>query len=596
MTGNNYLKLLKNHIDITRVPFSDRGSRLLVFRYPQLSGLYVKLAERLIQLESNIEAYLHRPPFIQGLYLTDADGQELDFEVETHPYVLIFHTRLGDFFLTFQDERTLSFGYPPDIRAGMRFRVFPQYWRSIPQGGKFMSVRNVVYSTTGNLLHNQITPVEGGYEVDLLIDTGPDCAVNISIHPTLQPERIDNPFSVSLQASSKRWHDWFNRIPPVNRTYRRTYAYAWWLMANNLISPQGMVTLEAMSPSKINYVGLWLWDNAMHALAYRYVDPELARNQIRAMLAHQLPNGMVPDAVFDEGIVSELDHPIQGQVTKPPVLAWSALKLHETDPNLTFLHEIYVPLVRLNAWWFTMNDDNNDGLVQYNHPYSSGLDDSPLWDEGMPVESPDINTYLHNQMTCLGKIADILNMPTEAAMWRKRAAALAQRMVQHFWDPEAGLFWALKDDQPLKVVTPFNLLPLWTGAMKVDINQALVKHILNPDEFWGQYPLPTVAKNDPKYDPETMWRGPVWANINYFFVEALHNTGNDETAIELRDRTLDMIMGHEDIYEYYNPETGMPPPGASSAFGWTAAMFIDLAIQASRESEQGKQERSKPGK
>ncbi len=71
MTGNDYLKLLKNHIDITRVPFSDRGSRLLVFRYPQLSGLYVKLAERLIQLESNIEAYLHRPPFIQGLYLTE---------------------------------------------------------------------------------------------------------------------------------------------------------------------------------------------------------------------------------------------------------------------------------------------------------------------------------------------------------------------------------------------------------------------------------------------------------------------------------------------------------------------------------------------
>jgi len=179
----------------------------------------------------------------------------------------------------------------------------------------------------------QITPVEGGYEVDLLIDTGPDCAVNISIHPTLQPERIDNPFSVSLQASSKRWHDWFNRIPPVNRTYRRTYAYAWWLMANNLISPQGMVTLEAMSPSKINYVGLWLWDNAMHALAYRHVDPELARNQIRAMLAHQLPNGMVPDAVFDEGIVSELDHPIQGQVTKPPVWRGRRSNYTRTDPT-----------------------------------------------------------------------------------------------------------------------------------------------------------------------------------------------------------------------------------------------------------------------
>jgi len=138
------------------------------------------------------------------------------------------------------------------------------------------------------------------------------------------------------------------------------------------------------------------------------------------------------------------------------------------------------------------------------------------------------------------------------------------------------------------VSTPSILLPLWTGAMKDDINQALVKHLLNPDEFWGTYPLPTVAKDDPKYDPETMWRGPVWANINYFFIEALRKTGNDGTAVELRDRTLDMIMAHDDIFEYYNPETGMPPPGASSAFGWTAAMFIDLAIQSSRESEQEK--------
>ncbi len=585
MNGTDYLSLLKNHIDITRVPFSDRGSRLLVFRYPQMSGLYVKLAERLTQLESDIEAYLHRPPFIQGMYLTDPQGLELDFEVETSPYVLTFHTRLGDFYLTFQDERTITFGFPPDSLAGLRFRVFPQYWRSIPSGGKFMSVRNVSYSTTGVLQKNQITPVEGGYEVDLLVETGTDCAVSISIHPSLQPQHAVKPFSLALKASTERWHDWFSRVPEVDAVYRRTYAYAWWIMANNLISPQGMVTLEAMAPSKLNYVGLWLWDNALHALAYRYVDPELARNQIRSMLAHQLPNGMLPDAIFDDGIVAEIDHPVHGEVTKPPILAWSALKLHETNPNLNFLQEIYVPLVRLNAWWFSMNDDDNDGLAQYNHPYSSGLDDSPLWDEGMPVESPDLNTYLHNQMICLGRIAELLHMDNEAAMWRRRAAALVQRMIQHFWDPQAGLFWAIKDEKPIRVVTPFNLLPLWTGSLPQEITRPLVAHIQNPDEFWGEYVLPTVARNDPKYNPETMWRGPVWANVNYFFIEALPKTGKTDLAREIRRRTLDMVMAHDDIYEYYSAETGVPPPRAANIFGWTSATFIDLAIQASQKPE-----------
>jgi hypothetical protein len=39
---------------------------------------------------------------------------------------------------------------------------------------------------------------------------------------------------------------------------------------------------------------------------------------------------------------------------------------------------------------------------------------------------------------------------------------------------------------------------------------------------------------------------------------------------------------NNDIYEYYHPETGDPPPNAASVFGWSSAVFIDLAIKASR--------------
>jgi glycogen debranching enzyme len=278
-------------------------------------------------------------------------------------------------------------------------------------------------------------------------------------------------------------------------------------------------------------------------------------------------------------------------VTKPPILAWSALKLHEIDPDLHFLQEIYVPLVRLNAWWFSMNDDDGDGLAQYNHPYSSGLDDSPLWDEGMPVESPDLNTYLHNSMICLAQIAEMLKMETEAAMWRRRAASLVQRMIKDFWDSQAGLFWAVKDEKPVRVVTPFNLLPLWTGSLPQEISNPLLDHLKNPEEFWSPYGLPTVARNDPQYDPETMWRGPVWANVNYFFIDALQKIGKNDIAAELRRRTLDLVAAQDDIYEFYNPETGSPPPRAANVFGWTSAIFIDLAIQSYQENRKEKSKR-----
>jgi putative isomerase len=583
MLTSPYLSLLRNHIDITRVPFSDRGSRLLVFQEEGAHRLLIKLAERLTAITPDIEAYLRRPPFINDLCLIDENGNPLEFEALTHPNVIYFRTSLGDFGLVFQDIRTLSFGMPSGSVAGIRFHVSPQFWERTDQGGVFKSVRNVTYQTNGEIIRNEIRPEEGGYTVEFVAKSSDDCAITISIQPGVILSEEVHPFSVASAAAENRWNDWFNHVPRVAEPYRRTYAYAWWIMANNLISPQGNVIYEAMAPSKINYVGLWLWDNAMHALAYRHVDPELARNQIRAVLAYQLPNGMLPDAIYDEGVVSSLNHPIIGSVTKPPILAWAALKLHETEPDLTFLQEIYVPLVRFNSWWLTYNDDDADGLVAYSHPYSSGLDDSPLWDYGMPVESPDLNTYLCVQMGSLGVMAEQMGMHEEAAMWRRRAAAIVRRMIEDFWDEESGLFWALHNHEPVRVITPFNLYPLWTGQLPAPIRDRLIGHLTNPDMFWGKYAIPTVSRSDPHYQPDRMWRGPVWANINYFFIEALRQVGENDLAISLRDKTLEMIMKHANIYEYYHAETGEAPATAADIFGWTAAVFIDLAIEASRD-------------
>jgi len=334
-------------------------------------------------------------------------------------------------------------------------------------------------------------------------------------------------------------------------------------------------------PTKAKYIGLWLWDSALHAIALRHIDPELARDQIRVFLAHQLPDGMLPDVVYDEGVVTEIDHPIRARVTKPPILAWAALKIHQTAPNLDFLGEIYLPLTRWNAWWFGQSEGGIHGLAQYNHPYSSGLDDNPLWDEGMPVISPDLNTYLCIQMKALGQIATALGLKTEAARWEARSANLVMLMIEKLWDSDSGFFRALHNGNPVPVLTPFNLYPLWTGDLPSEISKRLLEHLKKPQEFWGTLMLPTVARNDPKFSPERMWRGPIWANINYFFIEALGRMGLQGTAGELREATLNLLMNTGGIYEYYHAETGQPPATAAPMFSWSAAVFIDLAIQAS---------------
>jgi putative isomerase len=580
-----FLTLLHNQINPSQVPFSDRGSRLLIYKQLQHDRLYIKLAERLTRLQPGVETYLTRPPFIPELSFIDEDGHDLDFQLSTYPHALVFQTRVGAFALTFDSHDTITIGLPPGEATGIRMCLENTLIIKEENGGAIKSVRDVYYRTNSKVKRHGISTTGNMHEVFFILEGRDD----LTIHLTPERERSASgsilPFSTSLREAEMRWHDWFSKAPPYAGPYQKRYYYAWWVMANNLVSPLGHLRYEAMMPSKHFYVGVWNWDACFHALALRHIDPQLARDQLRTMLAWQLPNGMIPDVVYDEGIVDHIDHPVEGTVTKPPLIAWSALKIHEIDPNLEFLREIYPSIVRWNKWWFSQNDDNANGIVQYTHPYSSGLDDSPLWDHGLPVESPDLSTYLYMQMESLGEIAQKLELEEEASRWHRRAGSLLERMIGYFYDPDAGLFWAKHEGRPIPEMTPFNLYPLWTGKLPREIDERLIAHLTNENEFWGPHPLRTVARNSKSYSPETMWRGPVWANINYIFVEALSRSGHPALAQRLRKQTLDLLAQNDGLYEFYNPETGKPAEHAVPMFGWTAAVFIDLLLQEEQKQK-----------
>lgn len=578
-----FLGTLKNRIQLEQIPFSDRGSRLLVYRdqrHPH--ALYIKLAERLTALTPGLSAYRQRPPFISQLQFVDADGTPVPFELVNYPHALVFQTPLGEFVLCFQDTHTLTFGLPPHIACGLKFIISPELSRPDQFGGEFKSVRNCAYSTNGSVILNRVEQTNNGYQTTLVASGDFDTAIALHIQAGMQLTRTVQPFRHVLHQAEERWDRWFAAVPSVDEQYRDQYYYAWWVMGNNLMSPQGFFGRESVAPSKAHYVGAWQWDNYFHALAFRYTDKKLANDQLQFMLDHQQPDGMIPDAVYDEDVITQLEVPVAAAVTKPPIVAWVAMHVYAQTGDEHLLREIYEPLVRWNSWWFGLNDDDADGIVQYSHPFSSGLDDSPLWDVGMPVEAVDLNTYLCLQMEALGRMARVLGRTREAEMWRIKSQSLATRMIEHFYDAKAGVFWSQKDHTPIKILTPFSLYPLWTGAMPPSINQRLIDHLTNPHEFWTAYPLPTVAISEPSYNPQQMWRGPVWININYIFVEALKRVGQNQLAADLAERTLRLVMSQNDIYEYYHPDTGVAPPKAAPMFGWSASCFIDLAIRMSR--------------
>ncbi|MCL4560489.1 MAG: hypothetical protein M1281_07740 [Chloroflexi bacterium] len=588
--GNSpYLALLKNRIDLNHIPFTDRGSRLLVMQNG--AGLYIRLVERWFKIDQQLAGYRHRPPIVENFNLLDGEGRPLEYTLDTYPHRIDFTTAIGVFSLVFVDIETLLLALPAGA-CGITFQTHMDVGQTDRRGGVLRVTgnirRNMAYTTNRPIVENNLIPnADGSLGLRLRLGEGPPAPILLNLTPRLGFNRYLPSVAQSLQEAAQRWHDWFAAVPPVPEAYQRQYYYAWWIMRAGLISTRFYTTREAMTPSKIFYVGIWQWDAYFHALAYRHVDRKLARDQIRVMLDHQLPDGMIPDAVHDEGTVTHLNYPVEADVTKPPLLAWTVWKLYESDRDREFLDEIYEPVTRLTDWWFRENDLDGDGLCEYQHPYSSGLDNNPLWDSGMPVTSPDLNTYLYLQLENLGRIADVLGDKDASRKWQQKAGDLLERMNARLWDSREGLYWAYHNGQPICIRTPFSLFPLLTGKLAPENARRLVDHLTDPAMFWAPYPVPSVARDEATYEPTQMWRGPTWVNVNYLLQEGLDRSGFKKVAQRLRTQTLEMLKRQPDLYEFYDPETGEAGPHAAPVFGWSAALFIELAlIEAERQAGQ----------
>ena len=90
--------------------------------------------------------------------------------------------------------------------------------------------------------------------------------------------------------------------------------------------------------------------------------------------------------------------------------------------------------------------------------------------------------------------------------------------------------------------------------------------------------MTSASKASPAFDPRRYWRGPVWVNVNWFFIRGLEHAGLLAEANELRRMTLELV-GRSGFFEYYDPRSG-EPLGVSD-FSWSAALTLDLLLRSS---------------
>ena len=92
-----------------------------------------------------------------------------------------------------------------------------------------------------------------------------------------------------------------------------------------------------------------------------------------------------------------------------------------------------------------------------------------------------------------------------------------------------------------RVKTFYMFWPLFAGMdVPADTVQDLIENVLlDPEQFFGEIPFPSVAYDEPAYDSKGYWRGRSWPHISYWLLQTLVRHGYVKQAKEAARRTLE---------------------------------------------------------
>jgi len=207
-----------------------------------------------------------------------------------------------------------------------------------------------------------------------------------------------------------------------------------------------------------------------------------------------------------------------------------------------------------------------------------------------PLACVELNVWLMMLADILADWGSDLDQPADQQSHFQGIADRVHEQIETLmWDEGDGFYYdvASGSHEKVRVRTPFGFMPLLSGRFDASRKQQFVEqHLLDPEQFWTRYPLPSVAINHPTFDARDMWRGPSWVNLNWLVIEGLMRSGFADTGQELLDRTVQMVgpMRNADgdvtrspmIYEWYDPFTAEALGNAQ--YTWSG-LIVDLLIR-----------------
>lgn len=389
-------------------------------------------------------------------------------------------------------------------------------------------------------------------------------------------------------------------------------------------------------PAQGLYPYQWCWDSGPIALGWAAAGRwDNAWSELERLLSAQWPSGLVPHIVFwsqddtyfpgPEVWATGRNPPTTG-LTQPPLPATAAARLFTADPDRQRAAAAIRSLwPRLMAWlaWIERARRGPHGACVVVHPWESGMDNSPSWDQPLSkvseatdeqierrdtatvaaserpstreyrqylgiveglrasgwdterqaadspfaVEEPSftaITAQAATELVAVGAAADL------DASQAKRLAESARAGLAALWDDELGWFrpFDLRGQTPIGPATSSGLVAVHAG-----ITETRQRRMLQRVDSWRQavpVPIPTTDPGAASFDPIRYWRGPVWVLVNWLVADGLSRSGQSDRAAALGAGTRALVEGG--FTEYYDPRNSAGIGG--QGFSWSAALTL----------------------
>lgn len=394
-------------------------------------------------------------------------------------------------------------------------------------------------------------------------------------------------------------------------------------------------------PSPERYPFQFFWDTCFHVFILTALgDHKMAKEHIISLFAMQEENGFVGHMIYWDRLKPgrladyfqskpKLKNFFQSHMSsllQPPLAAQAVARIYEASGDGEFLKQMLPKLKAYYRWLAKNRDFGGDGLLTIISPFESGMDWKPTYD--VVVNFPekkadwrlflkvvwvDFRNYLNNynlkkiykkgyflvkdvgfntiyaqNLNALANLCEKMEDP-DSGEFSTLAKKVTRSIFNVMYDEKDIAFYDVygKENIKIKISTPTIFYPVVLKDIPEGISKKVMDtHFFNSEEFDTPYPIPSVAKSHPAFNPgESMyiWRGPTWIVNNWFLHEFLLEKGYRKESKRLI-QSIKQLIEKSGFREYYNPFTG-EGYGARD-FTW-AGLVVDMIQMEENEKEFG---------